>query len=241
MKNTLSEKVAVITGSSGALGSATIKLFLENGASVVALYHTEEKYRKLLKALSDYSEKLIGVLGDATKATDCEKLIQTAIKSYSKVDILVNIVGGWKGGSTIDKTSVETWNYMMDLNAKSMFLCCRAVLPYMVERNYGKIVSISAKSSMPEGRMKNSSAYAASKGVVRILTQAMTQEYMDKGININCIMPSTIDTLANREMMPKADFSKWVPPELIAETILFLCSDQSAEIKGASIPVYGRS
>jgi len=196
---------------------------------------------KLREALREYDEKLTGVKGDATKATDCEKLIQTAIESYPKVDILVNIVGGWDGGTTIDKTTEETWNSMMDLNAKSVFFCCRAVLPHMVERNYGKIVSISAKSSTPEGRMKNSSAYAASKGVVRILTQAMTQEYMDKDININCIMPSTIDTLANREMMPKADFNKWVPLELIAETILFLCSDHSSEIKGASIPVYGRS
>jgi NAD(P)-dependent dehydrogenase (short-subunit alcohol dehydrogenase family) len=89
--------------------------------------------------------------------------------------------------------------------------------------------------------MKNSSAYAAAKGAVRILTQAMADELKDKNINVNCIMPSTIDTDSNRKMLPNADFSKWVPPEQIAETILFLCSDKSREIKGACIPLYGRS
>lgn len=237
----LDEKVAIITGSTGALGSVTTRIFLENGASVVALYHTEEKFTKLLQTIGNLEKRLVGVKGDATILEDCESLARKALEIHGKVDILVNIVGGWSGGSTLDKTSEKTWDEMMDLNAKSVFLCCKAVLPHMIDTKAGKIVNVSAKSSTKEGRMKNSSAYAASKGAVRILTQAMSQEFLGDNININCVMPSTIDTEANREIMPKADYSKWVPPEQIAETILFLCSSQSDEISGACIPVYGRS
>ena len=241
MRLMLNGQVTIITGSTGSLGSETTRLFLENEASVVALYHSENKFRHLHEALIEYSDRLIGIKCDVTKADDCERMAQRTMETYGKVDSLINIVGGWEGGYTLDKTSEKTWDKMMDLNAKSVFLCCKTILPYMVKRNYGRIVNISAKSSTPEGRMKNSSAYAASKGAVRILTEAMTQEYLDKDININCVMPSTIDTPANRTMMPKADHSKWVSPRLIAETILFLCSSQGSEIRGASIPIYGKS
>lgn len=241
MSRMLSGLVTIITGSTGALGLITTRLFLENGASVVALYHTEDKLHILHDSLSEYKNRFIGIKCDVTSAYDCEKMAQTTIDTYGKVDLLVNIVGGWEGGYTLEKTPEKTWDKMMDLNAKSVFLCCKSVLPFMVTRNFGRIVNISAKSSMPEGRMKNSSAYAASKGVVRILTEAMTQEYLGNDININCVMPSTIDTAANRIMMPKADYSKWVSPRLIAETIMFLCSPQGSEIRGASIPIYGKS
>jgi NAD(P)-dependent dehydrogenase (short-subunit alcohol dehydrogenase family) len=237
----LKDKVSIITGAAGALGSVATRVFLENGADVVALYHTEEKFRKLNESLGDLSSRLYGVKGDASVIEDCEKLVRETVDRHGRVDILVNLVGGWMGGKVLHETGEDTWNALMDLNAKSVFLCCKSVLPYMVERNYGKIVNISAKSSTREGRMKNSSVYAASKGAVRILTQAISEELKEKNINVNCVMPSTIDTEANRRMIPRADFSKWVPPHQIAETILFLCSDKSTDIKGACIPVYGRS
>jgi NAD(P)-dependent dehydrogenase (short-subunit alcohol dehydrogenase family) len=237
----LEGKVAIITGSAGALGSATTKTFLENKAMVVALYHTKEKFNKLVDTLGDLSKNLSGVQGDAISAEDCKRLVAETTDRYGRVDILVNIVGGWRGGRTLEKTSEETWDNMINLNAKTVFLCCREVLPHMINENYGRIVNISAKSSTREGRMKNSSAYAASKGAVRTLTYAMTEELKDKNINVNCIMPSTIDTEDNRKMIPNADFSKWVPPEQIAETILFLCSDKAKDIKGACVPIYGKS
>lgn len=237
----LKGKVAIITGSTGALGSVVTRTFLENGSKVVALYHTQKKYDKLCDSLGELNKKLIGFEGDATSPEDCSQLVKKAIDEHDNVDILVNIVGGWMGGETLEKIDPNVWDKMMDMNAKSVFLCCRAVLPYMIEKNYGKIVNISAKSSTREGRKKRSAIYAASKGAVRVLTQAMAEELLDKNINVNCIMPSTIDTEANRKMMPKADPSKWVPPQKIAETILFLCSDKADEIKGACIPVYGKS
>ena len=235
------EKVAIITGAAGALGSVTTRAFLENKAKVVAMYHTEGKYKDLLTNLGELGNNIHGVHGDATSKDDCQRLLKETIDRHGKVDILVNLVGGWRGGKTLDKTSAETWDVMVDLNAKTVFLCCKEAIPYMKEAKYGKIVNISSKSSTKEGRMKNSSAYAAAKSAVRTLTQAMAEEFRDKNININCIIPSTIDTEDNRKMLPNADYSKWVPPELIADTIMFLCSDKSKEINGACIPVYGRS
>lgn len=234
-------KVAIITGSAGALGSTVTRAFLMNKAKVVALYHTEKKYKALLEDLGELSNNIHGVEGDATREEDCSRLVNETIKFFGKIDILVNIVGGWKGGNTLDNTSVETWEDMIDLNAKTVFLCCKETIPHMKEANYGKIVNISSKSSTKEGRMKNSSAYAAAKGAVRVLTQAMSEELLGTDINVNCIIPSTIDTEENRKMLPNADYSKWVPTGQIADTIIFLCSDKAKEIKGACIPVYGRS
>jgi NAD(P)-dependent dehydrogenase (short-subunit alcohol dehydrogenase family) len=237
----LDGKVAIITGSSGALGSAATKLFLENGAKIVALYHTKKKFNKLKENLGKLKVNLTGIQGDATQIEDCNRLINKALETQGRLDILINIVGGWGGGKTIDETSEETWDKMMDLNAKTVFLCSRAALKPMLEQNYGKIVSISAKSSLPGGRMRKSGVYAVSKGAVRILTQAMAEEVKNKNINVNCIILSTIDTEANRKMMPNANPEKWVKPEYIAQSILFLCSDNAKDIKGACIPVYGNS
>jgi NAD(P)-dependent dehydrogenase (short-subunit alcohol dehydrogenase family) len=237
----LNGKIAVITGSTGALGSATTKLFLENGAKVVALYRSEKKLIKLKENLGTLSAKLTGIQGDATKLEDCNKLINEAMRKHGRLDILVNIIGGWRGGKSVDETDEETWDKMMTLNAKTVFLCSRAALKQMLNQNYGKIVSVSAKSSLPEGLMKKSAVYAASKGAVRVLTQAISHEVKIKNININCVIPSTIDTEANRNMMPKANPDKWVKPEQIAHSIMFLCSDKAKDIKGACVPVYGKS
>jgi NAD(P)-dependent dehydrogenase (short-subunit alcohol dehydrogenase family) len=129
---------------------------------------------------------------------------------------------------------------MMNVNLKSAFLCSKAVLPRMMEQKYGKIVNVSARTAVQRGSRARSGAYAVSKAGVVTLTEALAEETKDQGIQVNCIMPSTIDTEANRKMLPKADFTKWVDPEEIAEVIMFLVSDASKPTSGASIPVYGR-
>jgi len=145
------------------------------------------------------------------------------------------------GGSTVAETSKEEWDRMMDLNLRSAFFCSKAVLPYMMEQDYGKIVSVSAKSAEPSGRKARSGAYVVSKAGVRVLTEAIAEEVIGYEINVNCVVPSVIDTPNNRAMFPKAKFGRWVPPEEIAETILFLASDASRPIRGAALPVFGRS
>jgi NAD(P)-dependent dehydrogenase (short-subunit alcohol dehydrogenase family) len=128
---------------------------------------------------------------------------------------------------------------MMNINLKSTFLCSKAVLPQMIKQNYGKIINISSRPALKGSA--GVGAYAASKAGVLNLTETIAEEVKDYDINVNAILPSTIDTPANRKAMPDADFSKWVKPEEIARVIIFLSSDESKPISGAGIPVYGKA
>jgi NAD(P)-dependent dehydrogenase (short-subunit alcohol dehydrogenase family) len=237
----LNDKVAIITGATGALGRIVTKRLAENGAKIVALYRTEEKFTELHEYLGDLRSKVIRFQGDATVSESSQNLAKKAIDEFGRIDILLNIVGTYAGGKILAETEEELWDKMMNINLKSAFLCSKSVLPYMMEREYGKIVSISAKTAVQQGRRSRSGAYAVSKAGIVTLTEALAEETMKYGIQVNCIMPSVIDTPDNRKMLPKADFSKWVDPEEIADVILFLVSDVSRPTSGASIPVYGRA
>jgi NAD(P)-dependent dehydrogenase (short-subunit alcohol dehydrogenase family) len=230
-----------VTGATEALGSVVTREILDRGVSVVVLYRSEDKFQVLWKSVGGAGVRLASVVGDATKEDDCMSLIEEAIRRHGRVDILLNIVGGYAGGSTVAETSKEEWDKMMDLNLRSAFYCSKAVLPHMMEQDYGKIVSVSAKSAEPSGRKARSGAYVVSKAGVRVLTEAIAEEVSGYEINVNCVVPSVIDTPNNRAMFPKAKFGRWVPPKEIAETILFLASDASRPIRGAAVPVFGRS
>ena len=234
------DRVAVITGATGALGRVVVKRLLSDGVSVVALYRKMEKFKALQEFVGE-KNGLSGFIGDATSEDSCKKLIDEALSIHGKVDILINIAGGYKGGFTLAETSERDWDWLMNLNLRSVYLCMKAVLHHMIDRNYGKIVNISAKTATKEGRKANSAAYAASKAGVRVLTEAVSEEVSRFEINVNCVMPSVIDTEANRAAFPKAKHEKWVSPDEIAEAILFLVSDKSRPIHGVCLPVYGKS
>jgi NAD(P)-dependent dehydrogenase (short-subunit alcohol dehydrogenase family) len=168
-------------------------------------------------------------------------LVKKAVEQYGRVDILLNIAGGFRGGADVSSTSKGDWDLMMSVNLKSMFLCSKAVLPYMVRQNYGKILSVSARPGFENRSRVKNGAYAVSKAGVRVLTETIAEEVKQYDINVNCIVPSTIDTPANRLNMQAADQSRWVKPGDIAKVILFLVSDDSKTVSGASIPVYGKA
>jgi NAD(P)-dependent dehydrogenase (short-subunit alcohol dehydrogenase family) len=237
----LKGKVAIITGATGALGRVVTRKLAQNEAKIVVLYRTEEAFDELSRFLGDQGSSMLGFEGDATVSQSVQGLVKKAIDEYGHVDVLLNIVGGYSGGKTLADTDEELWDRMMTLNLKSAFLCSKAVLPHMMERKYGKIVNVSARTAVQRGSRARSGAYAVSKAGIVTLTEALAEETRDYGIQVNCIMPSVIDTEANRRMLPKADFSKWVDPEEIAEVVLFLASDASKPMSGASIPVYGRA
>jgi NAD(P)-dependent dehydrogenase (short-subunit alcohol dehydrogenase family) len=158
---------------------------------------------------------------------------------FGSIDILVNTVGGYRGGATVEETPLSDWDSLLNLNARSMLVPSRAVVPAMLAAQAGKIVSVSARAGLT-GAAK-AGIYSASKSVVIRLTETLSAELKDHGINVNCVLPGTIDTPENREMMPKADANRWVPPDAIADVILFLASEASRGIHGAAVPVYGRS
>jgi NAD(P)-dependent dehydrogenase (short-subunit alcohol dehydrogenase family) len=161
------------------------------------------------------------------------------VDRYGHVDVLLNLAGGYRAGVPVAEMDEGFWDELLNLNLRSTFLTCRAIVPHMLQQGRGKIVNIAARAGL-QGRAKNA-AYAVSKAGVIILTQSLSEEVKNSGVNVNAILPSTLDTPRNREENPKADFSKWVPPEKLAEAILFLCSDEASAITGATIPVYGRA
>ncbi len=229
----------LITGGTGFLGSTVTKAFLAQGDTVAVTYLFDNEVERFKQYNPDLSEKVTFIYANVTKESDVQKTVQTFLGQFDHLDIVVNIVGGFVGGIPAVELDEDRWDFMMNLNLKSVFLCCKTVIPHMTERGFGKIVNISARAGL-KGE-SGLSAYCVSKGGVRTLTEALAAEVMDSGINVNCIMPSIMDTPMNREAMPDEDHSRWVKTEDVAKVICFLTSDDSAIINGAAIPVYGRA
>lgn len=235
-----SSKVAVITGATGALGRVVVKAFLDQGTRVVSTYRSEEKKNQLVDFLGE-ADALMSVKTDVTNEADVQGLFRKVIAKYGRVDFLLNIVGAYKGGTEIANTKEEDWDSMMSINLKSAFLCSKAALPHMLRQNYGRIINVASRTALEKRYRSKSGAYAVSKAGVVVLTETIAEEVRKYDINVNCILPSTIDTPDNRQILPEADFSKWVKPEQIAKVLLFLVSEDSSTISGASIPVYGKA
>lgn len=229
----------LITGGTGILGSAVTKAYLAHGNTVSVTYLFENEVDRFKEYNPELSEKVTFLFANVTEESDVQKTIQKFITQFGHLDVLVNIVGGFVGGISTAELEEDRWNFMMNLNLKSVFLCCKTVLPYMTGRGYGKIVNVSARAGL-KGEA-GLSAYCVSKGGVRTLTESLAAEVMDSGLNVNCIMPSIMDTPMNREAMPDEDHTRWVKPEDVAKVIYFLTSDDASIINGAAIPVYGRA
>ncbi|MDA1315553.1 MAG: SDR family NAD(P)-dependent oxidoreductase [Acidobacteria bacterium] len=229
--NDFSGRVILLTGASGGLGAAVNDAFLSAGANVVAVARsfdaTEDKPR------------CIEVAADLTSTEGVEKAVAAALEATGKIDALVHVMGGFAGGAPVHETDEATWDTMMNLNLRAAFLVTRAVLRPMLDVGYGRIVAIGSRVGVEPA--KGLAAYGASKAGLNALIQTIALEVKGKDITANVVMPSTIDTPANRGAMPKADFSKWVTPESIADQILRLCSPEAGEISGTLIPMYGRS
>jgi len=218
-------RVVLITGAAGALGQAATAYFAGQGARL---------------ALID----VIGIEGphfaqtcDLTDAAQCQAAVAAVVAKLGTVDVLVNIAGGFAMGEAVHETTAETWNFLMGLNAHSVLNMARATVPVMLKAGQGRIVNIGAGAGQHGAARMG--AYSASKSVVIRLTEAMAGELKAQGINVNCVLPSIIDTPRNRADMPDADFSTWVHPDALARVIGFLASDAAAPIHGAAVPVTG--
>jgi NAD(P)-dependent dehydrogenase (short-subunit alcohol dehydrogenase family) len=171
-------------------------------------------------------------------ADDVARAVNGAATKFGRLDVVANIAGGFSMGPPLHETPIETWDLMMNLNARSIFYVCRAAVPHLLG-NGGAIVNIAARAAR-EGKARMG-PYCASKAAVITLTETLAAEHKHAGVRANCILPGTIDTPENRRDMPDADFSKWVAPAALAETIMFLASDRARAISGAAVPVFGES
>lgn len=220
-------QLVLITGAAGALGAAVAQHFTEHGATIAQL------------DLAPIDNGHWSLTCDLTNAADTQRAVQAVQSEFKRIDVLANIAGGFTMGDAVDETSIETWDFMFDLNARSIFNTARAVVPAMRSAGAGKIISIGARAGLRGGGQMG--AYSAAKSVVHRLTESMADELKHAGINVNCVLPSLIDTPRNRSDMPDADFSQWVTPAAIAEVIGFLASPAAAAVHGACIPVEGLS
>jgi NAD(P)-dependent dehydrogenase (short-subunit alcohol dehydrogenase family) len=227
---TFQGRTCLITGAAGNLGRAVAAAFASAGASLILMDQHEESLRSAFG--SEEKGKLLA-LADLRDAQS----VARALPAGARIDVLCNIAGGFRMGHPVHETPEDTWELMLGLNAKSVINCARAVVPGMLAAGYGKIISIAALAGL-SGKA-NMGAYSASKSAVIRLTESMSAELRDKGINVNCVLPSIIDTPQNRADMPKADPRRWVAPEALAEVVLFLASDSARAIHGAAIPVSG--
>ena len=229
----------LITGGTGILGSAVTKAYLAQGDTVAVTYLFEDEVARFKQHNPKLSEDVAFLFANVTVEAEVQKTITEFISKFGSLDVLINIVGGFVGGIPTAELEQEQWDFMMDLNLKSVFLCCKTAIPHMTAQSYGKIVNVSARAGL-KGEA-GLSAYCVSKGGVRTLTESLAAEVMDSGVNVNAIMPSIMDTPMNREAMPDEDHDRWVATADVAKVISFLTSDDAAIINGAAIPVYGRA
>jgi len=226
----LSKKVALITGASGGLGNFVTEAFLAAGATVIGVARSIQP-----SAFAD--PKFVAMPADLSKGEATKEMAEAAIQRFEKIDILVHVMGGFAGGELIDDTDDATWDKMMNLNLRSAYNICRAVLPHMRKAKRGRVIAIGARSAVePKAYL---SAYCASKAALVSLIRTVALEGKDDGITANVILPGTMDTPANRADSPSADFSKWVPPANVASLALWLASEEASQVSGALIPVYG--
>ena len=236
MRFNFENQVVVITGAAGALGSTTAELFFRAGANLALM---DISFTKLTHPRWKNAKNVGLFETDLTDLNSVNSSVANIVDRFKQIDCLANVAGGFKMGTMVHETSVADWEFMLNLNAKSVFLMCRSVIPHMLEKKKGKIVNVAARAAV-EGKAKMA-PYCVSKAAVITLTQSLAAEHKMNNINVNCILPGTIDTPTNRADMPNANFSNWVPTADLANEILHLCSEQAKGVTGAAVPVYGKS
>jgi len=234
-----SQRIVLLAGASGNLGQAVTRAFHAAGAQLVLLDRATDRLPQLFPELAETPEHLLLGAVDVTGAASVEQAVQTTLARFGRIDVLANTVGGYRAGQPVHETPPETWDFMLNLNARTAFILSRAVTPPMLMQGGGKIVHVAARAAL--AGTANAAAYSASKAALVRLVESQAEELKRANVNVNCVLPGTIDTPQNRQAMPKADFSRWVTPEAIADVILFLASDAARAIHGAAVPVYGQS
>lgn len=225
-------KVAIVTGASGALGSVVAQRLIALGFNVAALDFEQDQRNS---SLENFDPKFLRFHADVTNISSCRSACDKTLQQFGRIDVLCNIAGGFRMGSSLSCDALQQWEILMDLNAGAVFKMVHCVAPHLLKNGGGSIVNVGAQSALP-GK-ENMAAYCASKSAVIRLTESFAAEFKSQGVSVNCILPNIIDTPANRESMPGAEFTAWTTPERIADVVAFLVSEQSLAVNGASIAV----
>jgi NAD(P)-dependent dehydrogenase (short-subunit alcohol dehydrogenase family) len=226
-------QVVMITGAGGHLAQAVAQRFAQDGAKLLLLAHHAQKLQQAWEGNAD----ALVVQADLRDPAQVAQAVADGCARFGRIDALAHIAGGFRMGEAVHETSADSWDFLMDLNARTFLNVARALVPRMLQQGAGRIVTVGAAAATKGAA--HMGAYAASKSALIRLTESMSAELKERRINVNCVLPSIIDTADNRAAMPKADFSRWVAPEALADVIAFLCSDAARAIHGVAIPVTG--
>lgn len=231
------ERVVLVAGGTGGLGHAVSLAFLADGARVVVTCRAPSELAALKTDAGTREEMLEGDIVDVTDGPAVQRFVDTIVERHGRLDALVNTVGGYAGGVKLWETTPETFTRMLNLNLSSGYLLAHAVVPAMLRQRAGAIVNVAAKAAFDHAA--GAGAYAASKAAAVAMIDCLAADLKGTGVRANSVLPSIIDTDANRQAMPGSDFAKWPKPAEIAEVILYLCSPEAGLIHGASVPVFG--
>jgi NAD(P)-dependent dehydrogenase (short-subunit alcohol dehydrogenase family) len=225
----------LVTGGTGGLGSVVTSAFVEAGWRVVVPWIVETELKRVAEHPRVHTVRADLFDPDSAKAVAAV----AAGEPEAPLGALVNLVGGFAMGRRVHETDVEVFENQLRLNLRPTYLVSQAVLPHLIAAGGGSIVCVSSRAALKP--FPGAAGYITSKAAVLALVDAMAAEYLDDGIRVNAVLPSVIDTPANRASMPDADFGTWVTPAQIAGVILFLASESSGVVSGAHLPVYGRA
>src|SRR5271154_347148 len=234
---TSTSKVTLVAGGTGGLGRAVSLAFLNEQAHVTVTYRKQEELDALKALAADNASLLDGYDVDVTDEASMSKLVEGIVARHGRLDALVNTVGGYAGGIKLWEMDTKVFDQMLALNLRSGYALSRAAVRVMLKQGSGAIVNVAAKAAVDHGA--GAAGYAASKAAALAMIDSLAEDLKGTGIRANSVLPSIIDTEANRKAMPKADFTKWPKPEDIARVIVFLCSDSAKVIHGAAVPVFG--
>ena len=218
-------KIVLIAGGSGALGQTVVPAFSMAGAQVITVDRNPPSVQV---------GSLAAMKADVTDEADVQHLVDDVIRTRGRIDALINLVGGFAMGRVVE-TDASLWQRMLTVNLTTAFLLSKAVLPHMVARGTGRIVHVAAWAAVEP--FPGAAAYIVSKSSLLALIKVLALELSGSGVTVNGVLPNTIDTPANRASMPRTDPSTWTKPESIADTLLFLASDEARQISGAAIPI----
>jgi len=232
-------KSVLVAGGTGGLGRAVSLSILNESAKVIVTYRDEDEFSGLKNEAGRQSSSLEGHSVDVTDEAAVDRLVKEIFSRNQRLDVLVNTVGAYSGGTPLWQTESKVLDQMLALNLRSGFVLSRAVVPVMLKQGSGAIVSVASRAAFDHAA--GAAAYAASKEASVAMFDSLAADLKGTGVRVNSVLPSIIDTSPNRRAMPNADFSKWPKPEDIASVILFLSSDEAKLIHGASVPVYGAS
>jgi NAD(P)-dependent dehydrogenase (short-subunit alcohol dehydrogenase family) len=236
---TSTARVVLVAGGTGGLGRAASLAFLEGGARVVVTYRKQEEFDTLKNLAVDNGSQIEGYSVDVTDEAEVSKLVEGIVARHGRLDAMVNTVGGYAGGVKLWELDTKVFDQMLALNLRAGYALSRAAVRVMLKQGTGAIVNIAAKAAIDHGG--GTAAYAASKAAAVAMMDSLAEDLKGTGIRVNSVLPSIIDTEANRKAIPKADFAKWPKPEDIARVIVFLCGDDARVIHGAAVPVFGNS